>query len=537
MKKFLRVFLRLMIILVILAAVVVGGVKLVQGNQVQQARAILAGYKLTQVGKGTMTATVSGTGNVHTYQSATLAWKISGRVDVINVKVGDVVKADQVLASLALSSLPQNYIQSQADLIAAQTDVDNLKTVDQLAVATAEEAVTDAANALQTAKDAYSYLKNRIGSQVEIDYAKARILQMQQNLDFLQDELTAVCNPPRCRGGAARNAQILAQIAQASRTLQAGQANLDYFQGNEAATSDLEKAESQVTLAQARLQKAQDDLATLKGGPTDAKVVAAQAKIAVIQDKLAQKDLTAPFDGTITAVNNLPNDLVKSGKLAFRIDVTNAMVVDLQISELDVNKVKVGQAAQITFDGIPDKTYNATVDKVGNIGATSGGVVNFTVTLAMTDADSAVKSGMSASATILVTELNDVLFVPSQAVRKVGNRSMVYVIDTGSTTAGATVSATPIPAGPSGFAGIAGAISGTNGLRPVTVQVGMTSDTSTQIISGLKEGDKLVLNPPATTNLFGFGGFGGGAPGGDFGGGPPAGGFQGRPAGGFGGGD
>jgi len=336
-------------------------------------------------------------------------------------------------------------------------------------------------------------------------------------------------------------AKITAQIATANNTLWHAQQNLAYMQGNDTAMNDLQTDQSVITLAQATLQKAKDDLATLQAGATNANLATAQAKISVLLDKLSQKDLTAPFDGTVTAVNILPHDLVNAGAQAFRIDVTKAMMVDVQISELDINKIKVDQAATITFDGVPDKIYNATINAIGSIGTTSSGVVNYTVTMVMKDADAAVKSGMSASATILVTELNDVLFVPSQAVRKIGNLNMVYVINTGITPTGAASSATPAPAGPSGFGGFAGAAPTTNGLRPIPVQIGMTSDTSTQIISGLKEGDKLVLNPPAATTGFlglggGFGGgagggFGGGA-GGGFGGGAPAGGFQGRPGGG-----
>jgi RND family efflux transporter MFP subunit len=186
----------------------------------------------------------------------------------------------------------------------------------------------------------------------------------------------------------------------------------------------------------------------------------------------------------------MKGDLVSNGTNAFRIDDQSAIYVDLQVSEIDINNIQVGQTASLTFDAIPSKTYNGTVYEVGNIGTTSSGVVNFTVTVKLTDADALVKTGMTVAANIVTSQIDNVLLVPSRAIRTTNNRSTIYIMTAA-------------------------------GLQPVLIQIGSSNDTQTQITAGnVKAGDRVVLNPPTTTFAqaggFGFMGgiFGGGGGGG-----------------------
>jgi HlyD family secretion protein len=156
------------------------------------------------------------------------------------------------------------------------------------------------------------------------------------------------------------------------------------------------------------------------------------------------------------------------------------MQVDVQVSEVDINNVQVGQPVILTFDAISGKTYNGQIIEVAQAGDSVQGAVNFTVTVELTDSDTKVKSGMTAAVTITVKQLNDVLLVPNRAVRLVNNQRVVYILRNDQ----------PVE---------------------VNVNLGASSDTVSEVVSSnLKVGDLIILNPPSTLFNRSNGGGGGG---------------------------
>jgi len=184
--------------------------------------------------------------------------------------------------------------------------------------------------------------------------------------------------------------------------------------------------------------------------------------------------LTAPFYGTITQANPAVGDQVAAGTIGFRIDDLSHLLVDVQVSEVDINSVSLGQTAILTFDAILGREYHGEVVQVGQAGDTLQGVVSFTVTIELTDADELVKPGMTAAVIIVVEEVRDVLLIPNRAVRLVDGNRVVYVLMDGE----------PVQ---------------------VKVRLGSSSDTMSVIVEGdIKEGDLIILNPPsASGNPFG----------------------------------
>jgi HlyD family secretion protein len=123
--------------------------------------------------------------------------------------------------------------------------------------------------------------------------------------------------------------------------------------------------------------------------------------------------------------------------------------------------------------------YRST--KVSQAGTVANGVVNFTVTIELTDADDMVKPGMTAAVNIVIKEIKDAILVPSRAVRLVNNNYVVYILQNG------------LP-------------------QQVSIRLGSSSDTMSVVVGGdLKEGDEVILNPPASLQP-GGGGPGGGGP-------------------------
>ncbi|MDO9348255.1 MAG: efflux RND transporter periplasmic adaptor subunit, partial [Anaerolineales bacterium] len=251
---------------------------------------------------------------------------------------------------------------------------------------------------------------------------------------------------------------------------------------------DIDKARASLALTQAQLEDAQREWDRLKDGPAAADVEAARAKVAAIQATLNMTRLTAPVAGTVSVVNVMTGDQVKAGANGFRLDNLSRLLADVQVSEVDINSVKVGQPVVITFDAIFGQEYHGKVTQVAQVGDVAQGAVNFTVTVEISDADAQVKPGMTAAVTVVVNALKDVLLVPNRAVRLVDGQRVVYVLRNGQP-------------------------------QEVKITLGANSDAMSEVVGGdLKEGDLIILNPPATflpPHDGGGGPFGGGMGGGD----------------------
>jgi HlyD family secretion protein len=375
-------------------------------------------YQTEAVAKGDLTATIGATGSVRAAQSATLLWQTTGVVDKVNVQVGDSVSKDQVLATLVRSSLPQNVILAEADLVSAQTALDNLVN--------SSTARAQAAIALKTAQDAYDKAYNyRISLNDKIDLSKITYITL---------------------GG-----HLIPQIK--------------YYKGYADADSIL-KADNDLALKKGQLDDAQRAYDRLKDGPNADDVAAAQARVDAAQAALNAGQISAPFAGIVTQANPMPGDLVSPTSPGFRIDDLAHLLVDVQVSEIDINSVAVGQPVTLSFDAISGKTYQGQVLEVSQAGDVVSGSVNFTVTVELTDADKSVKPGMTAAVTVLVNQVKGQLLIPNRAVRLVDGNRVVYILVNGQP-------------------------------KQVTVILGASSDTMSVVNGGdLKEGDLVILNPP-----------------------------------------
>jgi HlyD family secretion protein len=159
--------------------------------------------------------------------------------------------------------------------------------------------------------------------------------------------------------------------------------------------------QAEIALAEARLADAQREWERLKDGPDPADIAEAKARVAAAEASLNRSRLTAPFEGVITQVSNKPGDVVSPGSPAFRLDDLSRLLVDLQVSEVDINQIQAGQAVILTLDAIPGKDYHGIVIETAPAGAETAGVVYFQVTVEFTDADSLVRPGMTAAAEII----------------------------------------------------------------------------------------------------------------------------------------
>ncbi len=165
-------------------------------------------------------------------------------------------------------------------------------------------------------------------------------------------------------------------------------------------------------------------------GPNPDDISAAEARIAATQATLDLGSIKAPFSGSVTEVDVKPGDQVAPGTLAFRLDDLSSLLVRVDVSEVDINRIQVGQAATLSFDAIVGKEYDGVVREVGLVGTILQGTVNFRVTIEILNPDADVKPGMTTAVNMVVTELSGVLLVPNRAVRiRDGNRVVFMLKD------------------------------------------------------------------------------------------------------------
>jgi HlyD family secretion protein len=452
---------RVITIIIILALAAAGWFAFSRFQENRRAQAV-SNLQTETIAQGNLVATVGATGTVRANQTAPLAWQISGSVQDVLAEVGDIVSNGDILAELKETSLSQEIILAGADLVAARNDLEELlEPASQLALSEAEQVI---ASAQESVRDLERYVNNlnSSSSQADIDQARANLVLAKYKLDKANEDFAPYENKKEDN---LIRATLLSKLAQAQKEYDAAVIQLNNLLGT-ANEIDLGLAEADLALAQAQLDDARESYDTLLNGPDADDIAAAEARVAAAQATVDLKHIAAPFDGTITEVHTKPGDQVSPGTVAFRLDDLSRLLVDVMVSEVDINRVKVGQDVIITFDAIPAREYHGLVTGVALVGTSTQDVVDFTVTVELTDADEAVKPGMTAAVNIVVDELEDVLLVPNRAVRiRDGNR-VVYLLQSG------------IP-------------------EPVEVTLGASSDVSSQVIEGdVEVGDLVVLNPP-----------------------------------------
>lgn len=452
---------------IILLVVIVAVAAVVFWQSTKQAAAGST-FQTSPAARGTLTASVGATGTVRAGQSASLTWQTSGRVETVSGNIGASVKTDDVLATLQQNSMSQAVILAEADLISAQKSLADLmasttglaKAEQDLAVA--KQAVEDA----QTKVDGLTYPRS----------TENLVQQTQANIDLAKRDLTRAEDNYKLYAkkpdGDSTKAQALLTLTNARQRLTDLTNQYNYYTGT-ATNLDAEKYRADLAVAQAQQADAQREVDRLKNGPSADDIAAAKARVAAAQSTINQSKIIAPFNGVITQAEPLTGDMVSPGTIAFRLDDVSHLLVDLQISEVDINNVTVGQAVTMTFDAVQGKSYTGQVSRISQAGDSTGSGVNFTVTVELTGGDELVKPGMTAAVNITVREVQDALLVPNRAVRQVNGKRVVYIL---------------------------------KDKLPVSVEVrlGATSDSNSEVVGGdLKEGDLIILNPPSAT---GFGG-------------------------------
>ena len=251
-------------------------------------------------------------------------------------------------------------------------------------------------------------------------------------------------------------------------------------------------------------------------------VESAQSSLDSTTDTFENYTITAPISGTVVTKSVNVGENVQNGSsatsLAVIYDLTE-VTFDMNIDELDISAVKVGQSVDVTADAFEGETFKGTVTKISMEGTSSNGVTYYPVTVTMTDFGGLLP-GMNVEGVIILDESENALAIPVDALQR-GNK--VYVKNkTGETYDSSASSGDSDKSEKTSFSSIP------DGFHEVSVETGLTSDTYVEIVSGeLEEGDEVYVSQSTVSSeenpgmmMGGPGGSGGpegsGGPGGGF---------------------
>ena len=138
--------------------------------------------------------------------------------------------------------------------------------------------------------------------------------------------------------------------------------------------------------------------------------------------------ITSPSTGVINNLNIVEGVNISSEKRVATVSTNGNPVVELSLSEVDINKVKVGQKATITFDSLPNKTFTGVLATVDRLGTTNSSVTTYNAYLKLDNKSDDLLPNMSGTANIILESLTDVVIVPNAAVEIKNNTSYAKVL-------------------------------------------------------------------------------------------------------------
>ncbi len=416
-------FVRYALLIIVVLAAAVGGVMYWRARQVEQG---VQDIQSAVVERGTMLVAISVSGNIAPGRQVNLSFESAGKVDEVLVAVGDRVAAGDALARLDARQLTLQARQAQAAFALAEAQLLQLKEGAKAGEIAAAEADVRAAEAqLESAIAERDQLAaGPTDAQIAAAEAQVASAALQHRVTLLQHDQTI-----RESDDEKEKDQARYDLYAAEKALSAAETQLeDLLAGTDA--DALRAARANVAAATARLDAVQAQYDLLLLGVTEEQLTDAEAQVEqaraaweIAELTVERAVLTAPFDGVVAAVNVNADEMVSAGAPAFTLLDADSFDLTLYVDEIDVCKLAVGQEARVTLDGLPDVELTGRVARIAPAATIEVGVVYYEATIRLAQADKLsstevpLRADMTASATIVVDELSDVLMAPTWVVR------------------------------------------------------------------------------------------------------------------------
>jgi RND family efflux transporter MFP subunit len=430
----------------------------------------------------TITDKMETSGNLGADKLAALKWGTSGTVEKVNVTVGQKVKADDILATLRIDSVPSDIAEGQSDLATAQRELQNLLDSDT-ALAQAQLDVVNARADVETAEKNLTALDYPRASDVLIKNTQAQVEQAQRNVTIAYKKYKDVQHHA---DGDPIKTQAELNLTNAQLSLNELQATLNWYLGKPT-QADYDEAKAELDAARATLADAKRNRDLLKDGIDPLKLSAAEAKVTAAQATVNTMYIIAPFDGEVISVQAVSGNSVDSGDLAIELVDRNTLKIETQVDETSIAAISVGNTAEITMDSLPGETLKGQVSRITRIGEAVNGLIKYTVVISVEPTDKNVLFGATADVSIITSEPYTMLAVPIGAIQTSNSGEYVVRVNTDGS------------------------------YESIAVQSGDIVGSLVTITGNLNDGDKVVLGTTTTDTTSSSGSGNSGGPGGGMG--------------------
>ena len=350
-----------------------------------------------------VTRQVEASGVLEAQAYARLMWKTSGTIERATVKVGDQVKAGDILTELQIGSVATNIITAQADLVDAKKALDDvLKS--NLSQANAKLELAAAQEALDDAQNDYALLNRPRVSAELIEQTEDDLQNAQDQLKRIKKFYDRFLGYEKMDSSRYAKSDLTLKLLSAQENVDRMLAKLNWYTSTPSQTS-LMQSKAALDLALARVEDAKREVQRLSEFPNADDVTAAQARVDAAQSTVNSLYILAPFDGEVLSIEQNPGDTVSAGATALLLANRSQLHVNAQVVEIDVSHVKVGNLANVTLDSIPGRIFTGRVTLIEPVGRPIAGLIKFNVRIDLDPVDDeAVLLGGTANVTILVDE-------------------------------------------------------------------------------------------------------------------------------------
>jgi len=398
-------------------------------------------------------------------------------------------QAQESVKRLKQATQPQGLTEARTALDKAKSDLavaeKELKRAKSLRAEgyLSQSSLDTAQNQYDTAQAAYAQAQERVRTvgddqAAELRSAEAQVEQAQAALVAAQDKWASL---DQDQGAERRSAEAKLQQAQAElASAQRRWATIDQDQAAELASAQAKVAQARQALRNAKANAVQIRVKNEDVRNQQAQLAKQAASVAQTRTTLSYTTITAPRDGVILAKNVEEGTIVNSGRsgIAEGLSIVDlgdlsTMLVDVEVDETDLADITVGQQVELEVDSVGDRKLKGAVTRVDPQATTTSNVTTVKVEIEVLDHDKRLLPGLSATCTFLVGAKSNVLTLPTRAIRRRDGQATV------------TIPGDPAP-------------------RAVLVQVGLEGDELTEIVSGLNEGDKVILPQLGASNNSGM---------------------------------
>jgi len=492
----------------VVCVAVLGGWFILRPDRAQDAN-VDVNYVQTTPEKRDLSNSLSGTGTLNPANTYNVKSLVAGKVLTSTIEEGDIVEEGTVLYTVDASDATTKAEQASITLQQAQRSYD--KTVDRQyvraevagVVATLKVAKGDEVTSGQEV--AVIRDSSKMVLQLEFPAADAAAFSVGQSAEVTLDgtfetltgTVTAVTGTDTLSTGnlLTRTVTITVRNAGGLTTAQAATATINGVSCIAAKCFEYQAERTLTTLAAGTVTAInvqeggavnKDDIVLQISGEDLTEAIqsaaetlrSAELNMDNLQEAMNNYTVTSPISGTIIEKNAKAGDALTAGADLCTIYDLSYLVMVINVDELQVSDVSVGQSVQVTADAVPDKTYTGTVTRVSMKGSSNGGTTTYPVTVRI-DETEGLRPGMNANAEIVIAEAGNALAVPNAAIVRGG-----YVLVTKDSPSAAN--ADPDMTAPEGYV-------------YVPVKIGVSDDDYTQIISGVTGNDTVAYDPSSVS--------------------------------------